>query len=177
MELQAIVPGLAVPVQPLLEGSSRPYAMFQDYWMYEWVLPIYRYERLEQLRAMFAEKVIAPAEAKIETAQIKKGRKEAIFQSIACQSNEYAIAFGPAAVEQREMLGTADRIELEDLIEQLGADAAELESQASSAALQATTKSKRVEIDYLIDQASHRINITAVRVSGSPASASGARHA
>ena len=27
-ELEAIVPGLAVPVQPLLEGSSRPYAMF-----------------------------------------------------------------------------------------------------------------------------------------------------
>jgi hypothetical protein len=30
-ELEAIVPGLAVPVQPLLEGSSRPYAMFNDY--------------------------------------------------------------------------------------------------------------------------------------------------
>jgi len=31
-ELEAIVPGLAVPVQPLLEGSSQPYAMFTDYW-------------------------------------------------------------------------------------------------------------------------------------------------
>jgi len=41
-ELEAIVPGLAVPVQPLLEGSSRPYAMFKDYWKYEWVLPVYR---------------------------------------------------------------------------------------------------------------------------------------
>ena len=28
-ELEAIVPGVAVPVQPLLEGSSRPYAMFR----------------------------------------------------------------------------------------------------------------------------------------------------
>jgi hypothetical protein len=28
-ELEAIVPHLAVPVQPLLEGSSRPYAMFR----------------------------------------------------------------------------------------------------------------------------------------------------
>jgi hypothetical protein len=36
-ELEAIVPNLAVPVQPLL-GSSRPYAMFKDYWKYEWVL-------------------------------------------------------------------------------------------------------------------------------------------
>jgi Pentapeptide repeats (8 copies) len=31
-ELEAIVPDLAVPVQPLLEGASRPYAMFKDYW-------------------------------------------------------------------------------------------------------------------------------------------------
>ena len=37
-ELEAIVPHLAVPVQPLLEGSSGPYAMFKDYWKYEWVL-------------------------------------------------------------------------------------------------------------------------------------------
>ena len=41
-ELEAIVPDLAVPVQPLLEGSSRPYSMFKDYWKYEWVLPVYR---------------------------------------------------------------------------------------------------------------------------------------
>src|SRR5262249_28813572 len=63
-ELEAIVPDLAVPVQPLLEGSSRPYAMFKDYWKYEWVLPVYRYEGLEPLLATLAEKVIAPAEAK-----------------------------------------------------------------------------------------------------------------
>jgi hypothetical protein len=40
-ELEAIVPSLAVPVQPLLEGLARPYAMFKDYWKYEWVLPPY----------------------------------------------------------------------------------------------------------------------------------------
>jgi uncharacterized protein YjbI with pentapeptide repeats len=39
-ELEAIVPGLAVPVQPLLEGASRSYAMFKDYWKYDWVLPV-----------------------------------------------------------------------------------------------------------------------------------------
>lgn len=48
-ELEAIVPNLAVPVQPLLEGSTRPYAMFKDYWKYDWVLPVYRYEGLETL--------------------------------------------------------------------------------------------------------------------------------
>jgi hypothetical protein len=65
-ELEAIVPSLAVPVQPLLEGSSRPYAMFKDYWKYEWVLPVYRYEGLEPLLATLAEKVIAPAEGKVK---------------------------------------------------------------------------------------------------------------
>src|SRR6516164_9526142 len=64
-ELEAIVPSLAVPVQPLLEGASRPYSMFKDYWKYEWVLPVYRYEGLEPLLAALAEKVIAPAEGKV----------------------------------------------------------------------------------------------------------------
>jgi uncharacterized protein YjbI with pentapeptide repeats len=64
-ELQAIVPHLAKPVQPLLEGASRPYAMFRDYRMYDWVLPVHRYEGLKPLLATLAEKVIAPAEGKV----------------------------------------------------------------------------------------------------------------
>ena len=71
-ELEAIVPELAVPVQPLLEGSSRPYAMFKDYWKYEWVLPVYRYEGFEPLLATLAEKVIAPAEGKVKALQERR---------------------------------------------------------------------------------------------------------
>jgi hypothetical protein len=77
-ELEAIVPHLAVPVQPLLLGdSSRPYAMFKDYWKYDWVLPVYRYEGLEQLLATLAEKVIAPAEGKVEALQERRRMIEA----------------------------------------------------------------------------------------------------
>jgi hypothetical protein len=76
-ELEAIVPSLAVPVQPLLEGSSRPYAMFKDYWKYEWVLPVYRYEGLEPLLAALAEKVIAPAEEKMKVLAEKRRAFEA----------------------------------------------------------------------------------------------------
>jgi len=65
-ELEAIVPQLAVSVQPLLEGASRPYAMFRDYWKYEWVLPVYRYEGLEALLATLADRVIDPAEGKVK---------------------------------------------------------------------------------------------------------------
>ena len=76
-ELEAIVPNLAVPVQPLLEGSSRPYAMFKDYWKYDWVLPVYRYEGLEQLLAKLAENVIAPSEGKVKTLEERRRLIEA----------------------------------------------------------------------------------------------------
>jgi Pentapeptide repeats (8 copies) len=71
-ELEAIVPHLAVPVQPLLEGASRPFAMFKDYWKYDWVLPICWYEGLEPLLAMLADKVIAPAEGKVKALQERR---------------------------------------------------------------------------------------------------------
>jgi hypothetical protein len=65
-ELEAIVPNLAVPVQPLLEGAGRPFAMFKDYWKYDWVLPVHRYEGLEPLLASMPAMVIGPAEAKVK---------------------------------------------------------------------------------------------------------------
>jgi hypothetical protein len=76
-ELEAIVPGLAVPVQPLLEGSNRPYSMFRDYWKYDWVLPPHRYEGLDPLVASLADKVIAPAEAKVKALEEKRRMIEA----------------------------------------------------------------------------------------------------
>jgi uncharacterized protein YjbI with pentapeptide repeats len=71
-ELEAIIPGLGDPVQPLLEGSSRPYAMFGDYWKYEWVLPVYRYEGLEPLLLTLADNVIAPAEGKVKALEERR---------------------------------------------------------------------------------------------------------
>jgi hypothetical protein len=140
-------------------------------------------------RAGDVEVVTVPSElleqsAKIESAQIAKQRKEAVLQSIASPPEEYAVAFDPSAVEQRATLGIADRVELEDLVEQLSEEAAELESQARAGAgvataLRAATKSKRLEIDYLIDQGANRIRITAVRQAeaDSTTSAEGAHHA
>jgi uncharacterized protein YjbI with pentapeptide repeats len=76
-ELEVIVPHLAVPVQPLLEGQSRPYAMFKDYWKYPWVLAPYRYEGLNSLLVALAEKVIAPAEAKVKALEEQRRMIEA----------------------------------------------------------------------------------------------------
>ena len=61
----------------LLEGASRPYAMFKDYWKYEWVLPVYHYEGIEPLLATIAERVIAPAEGTVKALEKKRRRIEA----------------------------------------------------------------------------------------------------
>ncbi|MGB7854281.1 MAG: hypothetical protein WBL48_00090, partial [Pseudolabrys sp.] len=85
-------------------------------------------------------------------------------------------AFDRDAVEQRTTLDVADRIELEDLVTQLSTDRAQLELTAGAIA---TTKSKRVAIDYEIDHASRTIRIIAVRhaVEVPDACVNGAGHA
>jgi uncharacterized protein YjbI with pentapeptide repeats len=75
-ELEAIVPHLAVPVQPLLEGD-RPYAMFKDYWKYDWVLPVQRYESVTSLIEKGATKFIEAAESKMDELADKRRRFEA----------------------------------------------------------------------------------------------------
>ena len=72
-ELEAIVPTLAVPVQPVLEGTTRPYSMFQDYWKYHWVLKVHRYEDLEGLITSLGDGVISPAEVKVQ--ELEETRK------------------------------------------------------------------------------------------------------
>jgi hypothetical protein len=110
--------------------------------------------------------------ARIESAQIANERKDAVLQSVAFRPSGYAVAFDRAAAEQRATLSVADRVELEDLVAQLSTEGAQLESQAKAVAgaegamLRGTTKSKRVEIEYVIDQASHGIRIIAVRQGG-----------
>jgi hypothetical protein len=61
-ELEAIVPRLAVPVLPLIEQGSRPYAMFSDYWKYDWVLGIVEYQTSADLQRSFDSLVVRPAE-------------------------------------------------------------------------------------------------------------------
>jgi hypothetical protein len=65
-ELQAIVPDLAVPIQPLLlKGSAGEYGMFESFKKYDWILSTYEYSDLGELLALLGERVIEPAEAKV----------------------------------------------------------------------------------------------------------------
>jgi uncharacterized protein YjbI with pentapeptide repeats len=64
-ELQAIVPTLAVPVQPVLLEGKGEYSMFSDFLKtYHWVLPVYYYRDQGNLLATLKEQVIEPAEQK-----------------------------------------------------------------------------------------------------------------
>jgi hypothetical protein len=108
--------------------------------------------------------------AKIESAQIAKEREDAILESVAGRPIGYAITFDRDAAEQRATLDMGDRVELEDLVAHLSIEGSgKLKAQAGAVAPpeEATrrdeTKSKRVEIEYVIDQPSRGIRIIAVR--------------
>ncbi|MBI3914809.1 MAG: pentapeptide repeat-containing protein [Chloroflexi bacterium] len=65
LELQAIVPDLAVPVQPLLLSGQREFSMFVDLRKkYHWVLATHQYTDIAYLLASLGDKVIVPAEQK-----------------------------------------------------------------------------------------------------------------
>src|SRR5215217_6764407 len=63
-ELQAIVPNLSVPVQPLLLASEYEYGMFESFKKYPWVLEVYRYDNPDEVLTSLESKIISPSEAK-----------------------------------------------------------------------------------------------------------------
>src|SRR5213076_3339677 len=71
-ELQAIVPDLEVPVQPLLLEAKREYAMFVDFRKYHWVLPVYLYKDQVSLLASLKDEIIEPADKKARELAIEK---------------------------------------------------------------------------------------------------------
>ena len=74
-ELSTIIPILpSVPVQPIVVESQRPYAMYEHWVRYPWVLPPVTYSDQSELLAWFDTKVIAPAEARAE--EMNTGRNK-----------------------------------------------------------------------------------------------------
>jgi hypothetical protein len=49
-----------VPVQPLIQAPENEYGMYKDFSDYPWVLPIYRYNSLEELVTSLDQKIIIP---------------------------------------------------------------------------------------------------------------------
>jgi hypothetical protein len=74
LELQATVPEIMVPFQPIIEEGQEPFAMLADLWKKhrDWVFePVY-YSSVDALVASFDKEIIAPAEARFDELVMRK---------------------------------------------------------------------------------------------------------
>ena len=72
-ELMAIASAVVVPIVPIIDAASTPFAMFDALRNYPWVLTPVGYGGTENLKDLVDETVFAPAEAKArELAERKK---------------------------------------------------------------------------------------------------------
>ena len=66
-ELRTIVPNLpTLPVQPVIVATQEEPGMFDFYHHFPWFLKVHRYDNRQQLIADLSERVIIPAETKVE---------------------------------------------------------------------------------------------------------------
>jgi hypothetical protein len=74
-EAASIIPDCKVPIQPIIEGTGKPYAMFSGFQLYPWILKLYRYENKDVLITSLKEHIIEPAERKAEELEKLKNNK------------------------------------------------------------------------------------------------------
>ncbi len=71
-ELYATVPHLKIPFVPIVEKGRHPYSMFADLLEYEWMLnPIVEFDSPLALTHDLQDKIVSPAEKRIEMRQAK----------------------------------------------------------------------------------------------------------
>ncbi len=67
LELQATIPEIMVPFQPIIEQGDEPFSMLQDLQRkHDWVLKTLRYSSLDRLIDTMDDEIIKPAEAKFK---------------------------------------------------------------------------------------------------------------
>ncbi len=76
LELQATVPEIMVPFQPIIERGEKPFAMLQDLWIKhdKWVFEPIEYRSVDTLIANLDQKIIKPAEARFEKLVKRRAR-------------------------------------------------------------------------------------------------------
>jgi hypothetical protein len=66
LELQATVPEIMVPFQPIIEQGEKPFAMLQDLWIKhrDWVFEPIEYSSVDRLVETMDAEIIGPAETR-----------------------------------------------------------------------------------------------------------------
>jgi uncharacterized protein YjbI with pentapeptide repeats len=74
LELEALVPQIMVPFQPIIEEGDTPFAMLQDLWQQhrDRVLEPIHYSSVDALVASFDKEIIEPAEARFDELMMRK---------------------------------------------------------------------------------------------------------
>jgi hypothetical protein len=135
-------------------------------------------EALRELRRHAGDRaaVLVPAEmlervARIESARIAQEQTAAILASAGSVQGGYAVIFAPEAAQQRSALDTTERLELEELVEQLSTETLRVEPDAGAAGgvKRARTASSFVQVEYATDEARRAIRVMAVRRFGDEA--------
>ncbi len=77
LELQATVPEIMVPFQPIIEEGEKPFAMLTDLWIKhrDWVFDPVHYSSLEALIGVLDKEIISPAEVRFDELMVRKAEK------------------------------------------------------------------------------------------------------
>jgi hypothetical protein len=78
LELQATIPEIMVPLQPIIQKGEKPFAMLQDLWIKhrDWVFEPIRYSSVDRLVETMDAEIIDPAEARF--AELVKRKAETL---------------------------------------------------------------------------------------------------
>jgi uncharacterized protein YjbI with pentapeptide repeats len=73
LELQATMPEITVPFQPIIEDGQTAFAMLEDMQRkYDWVFPTLRYSWLDRLIETLDDEIVGPAEAKFSQLLLRR---------------------------------------------------------------------------------------------------------
>jgi uncharacterized protein YjbI with pentapeptide repeats len=77
LELQATVPEMMIPFQPIIQQGEQPFAMLQDLWIKhrEWVFQPIEYSSVDRLIEAFDGEIIAPAETRFNELVLRKAER------------------------------------------------------------------------------------------------------
>jgi uncharacterized protein YjbI with pentapeptide repeats len=74
MEVQAVIPGLKLPVQPILSELEDEWSMFQDFRNCPWILKPFKYKNPEEAKESVLSRIINPVEIKALEMQSERVR-------------------------------------------------------------------------------------------------------